>query len=145
MYDKIKCATGWAAAFAAFGYGVWATSAASDGPDGIGIPLNVAVLAMTAIILLALTSIVMRVGDHAADRVIERLADDHFELLVSAVTCKLRDHHQQLQQMVRDEVAAALEENSTRAFRAAIVRQASAAAADTDASVTRIPTPNGRR
>lgn len=150
MYDTTKCVTGWSAIFSSFGYGIWALIATSDGPRGIDIPTNVAIPAMTAIILLTVTSVVMRVGQWAAEHVIETLISDHFDLLISAVTTKLEGHQQQLQHMVKAEVAAAMQEVSSTAFRAAIVNQASQAAAATladtnDASVTRIPAPNGRR
>lgn len=142
MYDKIKCATGWTAIFAAFGYAVWALIATSDGPGGVMIPVEVSVPVMTGIILLTLTSIVMRVGQWVADHVVNSLISDHFDLLVNAVVAKLEGHHQQLQQTVKAEVAAALQEVSNVAFRAAVVRQASDAAAG-DATVTQIP--SGRR
>lgn len=144
-YNMIKKVTGWSAGFAGFGYTVAAAIAMADGiGTGIEIPIEVAVPAMTSIILLATASIMMRVGQHVGKRVVEVLVSDHFELLVSAMETKLQANNAVIREMVKTEVAQAVDEVSTRTYRAAVVKQATdLAAAAAEASVTRIPTRHG--
>lgn len=156
MYNKIQNGSGYTAALIGLIYGIWAVIAAVAGHDtGVWIPVDVAVPAMTAIIVLTVTSIVMRVAEHLKRQLIETLISDGVALIVAGVDSKLQannaslrevlktklqSHQQQLQQMVKTEVATALEENSTRTYRAAVVKQATDLA---DASVTHIPTRYG--
>lgn len=81
MYDKIKCGTCWGAVLLAFGYGIWGIIAAADGPDGVIVPVEVAIPCMTAVILLALTSILMRL----AAWVVQQVRRDGAETVAEAV------------------------------------------------------------
>lgn len=148
MYDMIKCATGWIAGFTTFGYSIVALVAISDGHGGVEIPLNVAIPLMTLIIVLTSMSVQMRLADRTERRVVDRIVSDQFDLLVAAIVTavdhKIKANSKHTRELIKAEVAAAVEEISTRAFRAAVVAQATqAAAAGTadaqEASVAYIP------
>lgn len=150
QYTTIKIGAGAAAGVGVIVYGVWAIIALVDGRHhGIEIPTDVAIPLMTLIGLLAATSILLCLAERVEQRVVQSLVSDGFALIVSGVDAKLKANNRHVQQMiattVKAEVAAALEDVSSRAVRAALIKQASdmaAGAAGVDASVTSI---NGRR
>lgn len=152
QYRTIKVGAGCVAGVGVIIYSVWAIIATVDGRHhGIEIPTDVAIPLMTLIGLLAATSILLYLAERVEQRVVQSLISDGFALIVSGVDAKLKANNRQVQHMiattVKAEVAAALEDVSSRAVRAALIKQASdmaaaAASADVDASVTSI---TGRR